>query len=64
MVEEEEDEQPATQAAELLRHHQRFDRMSMEKLQVMAQRGNIPPKHATCSVPVCSACHYAKATKR
>ena len=61
-----EEDQPGllTDTAELLQHHYRFSHISFRKLQLMAQAGIIPKRLAKCNVPVCSACMYAKATKR
>ena len=50
--------------AELLRWHQRFGHLSFTKLQWMARKGIIPKRLAKCQTPFCSACAYAKATKR
>ena len=63
---DEEDQQEATLplAAELLRYHQRFGHISFTKLQAMAKKGIIPKRLAKCKKPFCSACAYAKATKR
>jgi hypothetical protein len=63
-IEEEEDTQPTNKAAELPRYHQRFGHISFGKLQLMAKTGIIPSRLRDCPVPVCSACVYAKATKR
>jgi hypothetical protein len=64
IIEEEEDKQPTTDAAELLRIHQRFGHISMAKLRNMAQQNIIPRRLAKCSIPVCTACQFAKATRR
>jgi hypothetical protein len=64
VVEDEEDRQPTNLAAELLRHHHKFGHTSFAKLQEMAKLGIIPKRLAKCPIPTCSACLYAKATKR
>jgi hypothetical protein len=64
VIEEEEDKQPTTATQELLRYHHRFGHVSFAKLQNMAKQ-NILPRHlADCQVPTCTACLYAKATRR
>jgi hypothetical protein len=64
VIDDEEDRQPTNIAAELLRYHQRLGHISFKKLQEMAKQGTIPKRLAKCPIPVCSACMYAKATKR
>jgi Reverse transcriptase (RNA-dependent DNA polymerase) len=61
---DEEDRQPANDLAELLAIHHQFGHISMAKLQEMAKQGIIPRRLSKCRVPTCSACLYAKATKR
>lgn len=61
---EEEDQQSTTEAAEFLKIHQQFGHCSFEKLRVMARKGVIHPKFKSANAPVCSACLYAKATRR
>jgi hypothetical protein len=60
---DEEDTIPQTDSADLLRYHHRTGHVSMVKLQEMARQGMIPKRLATCSVPICTACAYGKATK-
>ena len=48
---------------ELLRFHHQFGHVSFLKLQQMAKLGTIPKRLATCPVPACSACLYAKAIR-
>lgn len=50
--------------AELLAIHHQFGHISMRKLQEMAKQGILPRQLSKCRVPTCSACLYAKATKR
>jgi len=64
VIEEEEDRQPTTAASELLRYHHRFGHVSFAKLQNMAKQNIIPRRLAECQVPACSACLFAKATRR
>jgi hypothetical protein len=61
---DEEDRQPANDLAELLAIHHQFGHISMRKLQEMAKQGILPRRLSKCRVPTCSACLYAKATKR
>ena len=63
LIPDEADRLPETNAAKLLRIHYDFGHTSFAKLKEMAKQGIIPKKLARCSVPVCSACEYAKATK-
>ena len=64
IIPDEEDRLPETLSAELLRLHYDFGHVSFKRLQEMAKQGIIPKKLAKCSIPLCSACQYAKATKR
>jgi len=61
---DEEDRQPTNQAAELLRFHHRYNHIPFPKLQEMAKQGIIPKRLAKCPIPACSACMFAKATKK
>ena len=49
---------------QLLKIHQRFGHISFAKLQIMAKKGIIPSKYASCDIPICQACAYAKMIKR
>ena len=49
---------------ELLKIHYRFGHISFAKLQIMAKKGIIPRKYATCEIPICQACAYAKMVRR
>ncbi len=66
VITDEEDrvEESSTFAAELLRYHQMFGHLPFAKLQEMAKKGIIPKWLAKCKHPFCSACAYAKATRR
>ena len=44
-------------------HHQ-YGHVPMKKLQTMAEQGILPRRLAKCRTPVCTACLYAKATRR
>ena len=48
----------------LLHYHHRFGHILFQRLKAMAEIGIIPKRLAKCRTPVCSACLYAKATKR
>jgi transposase InsO family protein len=63
-IDDEEDQQPTSAAAELLQYHHRFGHISFRRLQEMARQRVIPKRLAKCPVPACSACLYAKAIKR
>ena len=61
---DEEDRQPANDLAELLAIHHQLGHISMRKIQEMAKQGILPQRRSKCRIPTCSACLYAKATKR
>ena len=61
---DEEERQDETAVAELLRHHHNMGHLSFTKVQEMAKQGIFPSRIAKCAVPICSACQYAKATRR
>jgi hypothetical protein len=56
VIEDEEDRQATTAAADFLRYHQKFGHISPKKIQVMARRGILPRRLASCPIPVCTAC--------
>ena len=64
VVPDEEDRVNENLPAMMLKLHQHFGHVSFAKLKKMAQAGTIPKKFARCPAPVCSACMYAKATRR
>ena len=64
VVEDEEERQNTTAAAEFLRYHQKFGHISPKKIIIMARRGILPKRLASCPIPVCTACMYGKATRR
>jgi Reverse transcriptase (RNA-dependent DNA polymerase) len=51
-------------SSELLRIHQKFSHISMQRLQNMAKIGLLPIKLSTCRVPLCQACLYGKLTRK
>ncbi len=56
---------PATSDEELMLHyHHRFGHISFQRLREMAKAGVIPKRLRNCNIPACSACMYAKATKK
>jgi hypothetical protein len=59
-----EERQPKSEMAELLDAHFKYGHLSMKKLQEMAKQGILPKRLAKCTIPTCSACLYAKATKK
>ena len=63
-VTDEEERIPETDAAILMRYHHQFGHISFKRLREMAKQGIIPRRLAKVNTPVCSACEYAKATKR
>ena len=64
VVIDEEEKQPLSDMAELLLTHHKYGHISMKKLQEMAKQGILPRRLAKCRIPTCSACLYAKATKK
>ena len=48
----------------LLHYHNKFEHISFRKLRQMAQQGIIPNRLAKCRTLACTACTYAKMTKR
>lgn len=64
IIHDEEERQATTPTAELLQLHYDMGHISFRKLQLMAKKGIVPKRLANCSVPTCSACEYAKATRR
>lgn len=61
---DEETRQPEDAMAQLLMTHYQYGHAPMRKLQAMAEQGIIPKRLARCRIPVCSACLYAKATRK
>ena len=64
IIQNEEDEQPSSDMAQLLQLHHQYGHLSMRKMQEMANQRIIPKRLAQCRIPTCSACLYAKMTKR
>ena len=48
----------------LLHYHRRFGHISFTRLRWMAKLGIIPSRLRNCDIPLCSACMYAKATRK
>jgi Reverse transcriptase (RNA-dependent DNA polymerase)/GAG-pre-integrase domain len=57
-------DQTSGDAAALLIWHQRLSHISMKRLQMMAKRGQIPSRLATCRIPICQSCLFGKATRK
>ena len=51
-------------AREFLKLHYKMGHMSFAKMQIMAKQGTIPAAFAKCEIPVCTACMFAKQTRR
>ena len=64
IIVDEEERQNETAAAELLWHHHNMGHLSFTKIQEMAKQGIFSARIAKCAIPICSACQYAKATRR
>ena len=50
--------------SKLLRIHQKYGHISFHRLREMANQGIINKRYSQCKIPVCSACLYAKATRK
>ena len=61
---DEEEWQEETAVAGFLRHHHDMGHLSFTKVQEMAKQGIFPSRIARCAILICSACQYAKATRR
>ena len=48
----------------LLYYHQKFGHLPFPRLRAMAANGTIPKRLAKCETPACSACMFAKATRK
>ena len=59
-----EEDRELTDASLMLRYHQAFGHAPFERIREIAKAGGIPKRLATCKTPCCSACMYAKASKR
>ena len=64
IITDEEDHLTETPTAELLHRHYDMGHISFAKLQQMAKQRVLPHHLSNCAIPVCSACQYAKATRR
>ena len=64
IIMDEEDRITETPTAKLLRRHYDMGHISFDKLQQMAKQRVLPHHLSNCAIPVCSACQYAKATRR
>mmetsp|Transcript_26540 Transcript_26540/g.37655 ORF Transcript_26540/g.37655 Transcript_26540/m.37655 type:complete len:1449 (-) Transcript_26540:1524-5870(-) len=64
IIPDEEERQPMTATARLLQAHYDFGHVSFRKLQRAAKKGILPAQLKNCPVPTCSACAYARATRR
>jgi hypothetical protein len=58
------DEYKLDSSALMLQWHHQLSHISMKCIQLMAQRGQLPRKLATCRVPLCQSCLYGKAVRR
>ena len=64
IIPDEESRQPLSDMSQLLTLHHQYGHIPMRKLQEMAKQGIISKRLASCNIPTCSACLFAKATKR
>lgn len=51
-------------SALMLRWHHKLAHIPMRRLQLMAERGQLPKQLAKCRVPTCASCIYGKLTRR
>jgi hypothetical protein len=49
---------------ELYRWHLKLGHISFSRLKIMALKGDIPKRLASCRVPMCAACQYGKLTRK
>ena len=54
----------SSREARLLEYHYDFGHLPFLKLQEMARQSIVPKSLSNCQIPFCSACSYAKLTKR
>ena len=52
------------EARDMLKLHYKLGHMPFAKMREMARQGHIPKQFAKCDVPLCSACIYAKQTRK
>ena len=52
------------QASDMLKLHYKLGHIPFAKMRIMAQKGLIPSRYKTCEIPLCTACIYAKQTRR
>jgi hypothetical protein len=64
IIPDEESRQPVSEMSQLLALHHQYGHIPMRKLQEMAKQGILPRRLAKCDIPTCSACLFARATKR
>jgi hypothetical protein len=64
IIPDEESRQPVNEMSQLLALHHQYGHIPMRKLQEMAKQGILPRRLAKCDIPTCSACLFARATKR
>jgi hypothetical protein len=63
-IERDDEATQATPTGELLAWHYRLNHISFSKLRMMANKGDLPKRLATCRVPKCPGCLFGKATKK
>ena len=64
VIEEEEERQPLSDSQLMIQYHHQFGHVSFEKLRSMAKQNIIPRRLAKVQTPMCTACCFAKATRR
>jgi len=64
IIPDEEERQTDTATAEMLQMHYDLGHVSFEKIRRASKRGVLPSKFLRCPIPTCSACEYARASKR
>ena len=64
IIPDEESRQPINEMSQLLTLHHQYGHIPMRKLQEMAKQGILPRRLANCNIPTCSACLFARATRR
>ena len=64
IIPDKEHRQPVSEMSQHLALHHQYGHIPMQKLQEMAKQGILPRRLTKCDIPTCSACLFAKATKR
>jgi GAG-pre-integrase domain len=64
MVEDDNLDLSMDDSAKMLKWHHRLGHIPMRRIQIMAERGQLPKQLAKCRVPMCQACIYGKLMRK